>query len=283
MHAVARDKALFHVHCIEHGLPTVPIVCIVSAAVDARYHGIRCVTGIEEWLVAMTDAPHELFVKTVDGTFGEGAFPASRAGAIVRFAGREGSLVDFFVYLRDGLRDERGWLVQPRLRCHEALASIMSRGMGTVRTVTCMDAGRPKILYALLKITVGENAVDNFYHGSLGNLLARIDIESGRLYAARGSSSREWPTMADVTHHPDTGAAIEGFVVPHWRDIIHLVVEAQQTLPHLKTAGWDIAVTPDGPVLVETNAAYSMDILQVAYGRGLKGDLARHLGITGVL
>ena len=52
-----------------------------------------------------------------------------------------------------------------------------------------------------------------------------------------------------------------------------LFLRAQQSAPALKSAGWDIAVTLDGPLLLEANLTYGTDILQVAYGRGLKSEL----------
>ncbi len=79
--------------------------------------------------------------------------------------------------------------------------------------------------------------------------------------------------MQTVERHPDSGLAIAGFKLPQWREVSALVIRAQQSVPNLRSAGWDVAVTPDGPVLLEANLTYSTDILQVAYGRGLKTEL----------
>ena len=276
-HEIAHDKALFSRHCAEHGLPTIPILCLVCKRTEEKYQHVRCATNVEQWMTIVADAPTDLFIKPIDGTFGEGAFVATRKGSVVQFEGRSGSLQDLFAYLSETLEHEPAWLIQPRLRCHDKIASIMSRGVGTVRIVTCMDNGKGKILFALLKITVGGNAADNFHYGVTGNLLARVDLESGRLYAARGSARKDWPAMDVFTHHPETGAPIEGVTLPEWDGIVHLALTAQESLPLLKSTGWDIACTPDGPVLVEANASYSVDILQVAYGRGLKRELLQQL------
>jgi hypothetical protein len=277
-HDIANDKALFHLHCAQHGLATVPILCIVSDLSAREYADVERVTSLEQWQAAMANAPDEVFVKSIDGTFGEGAFFARRDGAIVEFAGRRGSLADLYTYLRKLLAEERGWLVQPRLRCHAGIAKIMApQGLGTVRVVTCCDNGKARLLLAIMKITVGANVTDNFHHGSTGNLVAAIDLASGRLSAARGSTRRDWPTMRELPDHPDTGERIEGFVVPLWDEVVQLALRAQQSLPRLKSAGWDIAVTDEGPLLVETNLTYSVDIMQVAYRRGLKRQLLREL------
>jgi hypothetical protein len=88
---------------------------------------------------------------------------------------------------------------------------------------------------------------------------------------------KDWPTMQELPNHPDSGERIEGFVVPAWDQVIRLALQAQESLPQLKSAGWDIAVTDAGPLLVETNLTYSVDIMQVAHRRGLKRQLMHEL------
>jgi hypothetical protein len=276
---IADDKALFCQHCTRHRLATIPVLCLVTSNAVPRYAGVPCVTNLDQWRAALAEAPDELFVKPVNGTFGQGAFTTSRSVDLVRFADRDGSLDDLFEYLRPMLEHERGWLVQPRLRCHPAIAKIMgSGGIGTVRTVTCMDHGKPRLLLGVLKITVGDNVTDNFHHGTTGNLVAPIDLDTGELGPARGLVRRGWPALATFTHHPNTAGRIEGFRIPDWPQLVALALEAQQTVPSLKSTGWDIGLTPSGPVLVEANAYYSVDILQVAHRRGLKRELLQRLG-----
>ncbi len=59
--------------------------------------------------------------------------------------------------------------------------------------------------------------------------------------------------------------------------MLSLACRAQESLPLLRSTGWDIALTPDGPLVVEANNTYSVDILQVAYGRGLRHELTSML------
>lgn len=278
---VANDKALFYRHCIEHRLPAIPILGLVSKRPEREYPNVPWIGDRETWRALMEEAPDELFIKPIAGTFGEGAFTVFRNGSHLVYGDREGSPDMLFDHLQVLLEDEAGWLIQPRLQSHHGIASIMApQGVGTIRAVTCMDRGEPRLLLAILKITVGSNVTDNFHHGSTGNLVAPIDLATGALAAARGSTRTDWPAMTTVGRHPDTGHPIEGAVVPCWEELVALVLAAQRSLPLLKSAGWDIAVTPEGPILVETNAFYSVDILQVAYGRGLKGELMRQLGFA---
>jgi hypothetical protein len=278
---IAKDKALFHRHCVENGLPTVPIVGLISREPKHAYRDVPWIREHVEWNAMLASTPDRLFIKPIDGTFGEGAFVVDRVASKVRFCGRETSTDALFDHLQSPLEGASGWLVQPRLRCHPTLAAIMSPGgLGTIRAVTCMNAGTPRLLLSILKITVGDNVTDNFHHGSTGNLVAPIDVASGRISAARGSKHKDWPVMTTFSHHPDTGNAIEGTTIPGWPHVVRIVLEAQASLPELKSTGWDIAITSSGPLLVETNAYYSVDIMQVAYRRGLKRELMRALNAT---
>ena len=85
--------------------------------------------------------------------------------------------------------------------------------------------------------------------------------------------------MSEFTHHPDTGNTIEGSVLTGWKEAVSVVLRAQQALPELRATGWDVAITEDGPVLVETNPRYSFAGLQVAHRRGLKHEIARAVGM----
>jgi hypothetical protein len=125
---------------------------------------------------------------------------------------------------------------------------------------------------------VGKSEVDNFLHGASGNLAAAVNLQNGTLFAARGSKSRDWPSMQDVFEHPASKHTIEGFQLPFWHDSVKMVIHAHQSLLSLKTIGWDVAITDAGPLIVEANWRYDLDILQVSYKRGFKPILYPLLG-----
>ena len=117
---------------------------------------------------------------------------------------------------------------------------------------------------------VGNSEVDSFSHGASGNLLAGVDVDSGRLITAIGSRSKSWPTMRDVSAHPASGASIVGVELPFWPEVLELVKRAHVSITDLHTVGWDVAVLENGPVIVEANWRYDIDLIQVAYKKGFK-------------
>lgn len=275
---IAQNKALMYEHCVAHGLATVPVLCIVGRSPDALAGRAPLVRSLEDWRRTMRGAPPELFVKSIDGTYGEGAFVVRPVTGALEFDSRRGSLDDLYQHLRGLLHSETGWIVQPRLRSHPGLAAIVSpHGLATVRVLTAMVAGEPKLLFAAFKITVRDNTTDNFSKGKSGNLLAPVDCTNGRLGGAWGSRSTDWPAMAPFPVHPDSGGRIDGVVLPCWDELVELARRAQASLPRFRSIGWDIAIGADGPVLLEANATYDMSVLQIAHQRGLRRELEEAL------
>lgn len=278
---IANNKLMFHEHCLRNSLPTIPALCVVTNELNLQTHGVERVTTAEQLRATLRTAPEEMFVKPMAGTYGEGAFVLRRRGEGFLFDGQSGSADELYRYLMANLGDEHGWLVQPRMRTHESLGGIVSpHALATVRAVTQMRQGRAELLIADLKITAGESVTDNFSKGKSGNLLASIDVSTGRVGVAWGSTRKDWPVMAPFTRHPETGRPIEGQKLPFWSELVQVALSAQESVPQLKSLGWDIAATTDGIMLVEANGTYDVSILQIAHQRGLKRELQHALSLS---
>ncbi len=71
-----------------------------------------------------------------------------------------------------------------------------------------------------------------------------------------------------VSHHPDTGQAITGIVIPHWEEILHLAAGAGD-MTGLGYIGVDVVMDENrGPLLLELNARPGLQI-QMANRAGL--------------
>jgi hypothetical protein len=140
-------------------------------------------------------------------------------------------------------------LVQEHLRIHPALAPLAPAALSTVRLLTLRGLdGTVRLLFAVAKIPTGRAATDHMKHGGLG---APIDLATGCLQRAVRKDPKTLVVYCD--RHPDTGAAIEGFQLPHWESTKQLVVRAHEALERLVCIGWDVAILESGPVIVEGN------------------------------
>jgi hypothetical protein len=64
--------------------------------------------------------------------------------------------------------------------------------------------------------------------------------------------------------HPKTGVTIRGFEIPLYKEAVDLCLEAALVEPRVGYVGWDVAITPDGPALVEGNLIPGYDMPQNA-------------------
>jgi hypothetical protein len=187
---VVNDKLLFHAHCVAHSLPTIPVICAIQGR-DSNHPETDVIAMTErEWCDRLDVSPDRLFIKPIDGTWGRGAFVAKRLAQQWKYEENLGSAAMLHASLKRRMDGKRGWMVQPLIEAHQSLRSITSsQALPTIRANTCIVEGEPRLLYAMLRIPVGANVTDNFAHGTTGNIVAPIDIDSGRLGKCRGSAS----------------------------------------------------------------------------------------------
>ena len=109
---------------------------------------------------------------------------------------------------------------------------------------------------------VGGGFVDN---GCSGGIFAGLDVDTG-IVTTQGADLMEHRFLL----HPTTGLTIPGFQVPQWEQVRRTVEEAVTLVPNAIIVGWDVAVTAQGPVLIEGNAYPRVQIMQTAGMQGLK-------------
>lgn len=157
-----------------------------------------------------------------------------------------------------------GYLFQERLAAHPDIVRVCGERIATARLLTIVQNGAPEIISAAWKIPGGTNVADNFWRS--GNMLATVDMETGTVNEAiRGVGIMKQTVFA----HPDTNIAIAGFKLPDWEAAKALAIRASHLLGDTWMIGWDIAFTPDGPVIVEANETPDLLIMQYAHGKGI--------------
>jgi hypothetical protein len=162
----------------------------------------------------------------------------ARIGGSERFSPEE-------FHARYILTARAGRLIEAFLDQHPDLAWFNETSVNTLRIlVYARESERARMLGAYLRIGRHGSIVDN--HGA-GGLLAEIDRDTGTVGVA-------FDARHDIhACHPDTGRAIEGRRLPYWRASIDLAERTLDAFPQMRFAGFDVAVTPAGPVVIEIN------------------------------
>ena len=158
------------------------------------------------------------------------------------------------IYASQDVEDVAAWrtsliesdqtLLEEVLSQHEALSELYPDSVNTVRMITYRD---PKdelhVIASVLRIGNGS-VIDNF---ASGGMFTMLDDDGVALYPGVDKQSHIYRT------HPVTGTPIQGFQVPHYAEIVSMIADAAKRLPTVPYVGWDIAVTPEGPSLIEAN------------------------------
>lgn len=176
--------------------------------------------------------------------------------------------------LYNQLMDGKQYLVEEAVTQHPELNRLCPSSVNTLRIVTLNLQGNAHFLYALLRVGSGNNHVDNISSGGMYTLIGKDGI-------------LEFPAFCDKTglyydRHPVTETAFCGFQVPMFDRAVKLCLDAAQVRPGLAYIGWDVAITPDGPVLIEGNILPGYDMAQNARfhpdGKGLLPTVEAILG-----
>ena len=223
--------------------------------------GLRCVACeslVDGSAGIPADLPDcDLFVKPLIGCGGKGA---ERWDRISPRRWSDGKAELGGAELIDHLRAKcRPMIVQKRIRPHPALEPLTSGATPTVRALTIIDEqGKAELVAAVFRMSFGANRiVDNIHAGGLACAVSLVDGRLGRASDLGTNARLGW-----VTEHPTTGARIEGARLPFWNEVGPLAVAAHALFSDRLVIGWDIAITGDGPILIEGNRGPDMDLMQ---------------------
>lgn len=257
---VTEDKVVFYLFCRSAGIRIPELYAVFDPALGWTVDDTT-LSGREDWLRYFAEAAPDTFViKPALGVHGMalGAYRRT-AGGFVDSAGKRymaGDLYDFMAANADFDR----FVIQERLKNHPELLRISgAEAVQTVRAITLVREGTaPALVLAVQKIVKGPGLADNFRWGRTGNMVAGVDLASGTLErivtgAPRGVGLRE------VERHPVTGVVLKGYQLPFWDELRGLVIDAARKMLPIRTVGWDVALTPDGPVIVEGNMWWHPD------------------------
>ena len=168
------------------------------------------------------------------------------------------------------IRHKRGFLFQAPLSSHPEMRTVFGKSLCSVRLLVFVVPGGGIVRSAVLKIAVTGNMADNYWRS--GNLLAAIDLDTGRIVRVVSGTGLEM-RLADT--HPDTGLPVVGFALPLWDETLSLVEWLAGSFPGIRTQSWDIAITAQGPRILEINWGGDLHLHQSAHGKGIWDDSFR--------
>jgi len=157
---------------------------------------------------------------------------------------------------------------------HEEINKIYKDAVNPLRIITYLDE-KKNIHYITAFMTFGLNKTD-VSNNSSGGIFVPVNIDAGKL-ESEAVQYLEYGGLK-CTVHPNSKIEFNGFKIPYFEESLKMINKAIEYLP-AKLIGWDIAITSNGPCIIEGNSTPSMASADISYG-GLKahpifGDVIR--------
>ncbi len=160
-----------------------------------------------------------------------------------------------------------GFIITECIVQHPQIAKIHNSSVNSIRFLTYIDDTKEvQIVSAFMRFGTGSRIIDN---ACAGGFFIGIDMPSGRLkekgYRLALYSGKE------VFEHPDSKFKLEGFEIPYFKEACDLVKKAVQHIPD-RLIGWDVAISTNGPVIIEANEGPGLHISDMAYDGLLRNE-----------
>jgi hypothetical protein len=253
------DKANFHKICRANNIPTPKLIALSDE--NGVWGEDNAVIASGEGLAkAINDTPANDFVlKPTRQYSGKGILFLSKKNnqTLTCQLGINHTISELYELI-----NTKAYILQLSIDNHPIINKLScSPALQTIRIVTFnRKNSTPFIFAALLKISNSELLIDNYEYGENGNLVAMINIDTGVISHGVGKH------LGDTYHvHPATQMPITGLQLPLWDQCLKLAIAAAEMSLPVKAIGWDIALTPTGPVMIEGNTVWSPTGRQGAY------------------
>ncbi len=156
----------------------------------------------------------------------------------------------------------KSFIVQPVIRQHADLNRLFPKSINTLRIDTFLEGGSYTHNAAVVRVGTGDLFVDNWDKGAIA---VGVELDTGRLMRT-GWRKNKFADQNGFDVHPDTGIRFDGYQLPFWSESKDLVCRAAETLQPMRSLGWDVAITDSGPILVEVNDVWGINLMQTACG-----------------
>ncbi|MBS3991059.1 MAG: hypothetical protein KGZ51_03235 [Erysipelothrix sp.] len=252
------NKLEFYRFCLEHDIPTAKILAysnhgniysINDEILDLNELS-KFIALLSQWI---EESPYQsLFIKPNDLKGGVGAFKIDESCL---------SNLELMKTIWNQCISSK-MIIQNTLVQHPVINAINPASINTVRMDTYQPLeGAPRIISACMRFGRQGSVVDN--PGTSKGFFVKLNTNTHQLEGL-GQQIITFGNQV-FTHHPDTHHPLDGVVIPYIDEAIDLVLRATQCVGD-RLIGWDVCVTPDGPLLIEGNHNYHIVMLEIANG-----------------
>lgn len=208
----------------------------IFSKVFADFYGRKC--------IQTSDANEDLLKELSDGT-GKIVYKPNCKGQgqgvqVLSVADKEDikSTLDFIHQKGNGIIEE--YIIQD---------DVMNQlNPGAVNIVRFYSVSSPYGTYLFAPVLTSAR-YKNIANGCQDALTAMLDIRTGETI----TNAVDQLEIAEYTEHPVTGTVFKGVQLHYWDETIEMMRKAVPLARRISNVGWDVAMTENGPVIIEAN------------------------------
>ncbi len=201
-----------------------------------------------------------IYIKPVFGSFGLGVMRLEIMEQAFFYKGEPLRLEDLDKKLAGDM-----WVVQKMVKQHSKLDKFNSSAANTLRVTTMLNQGEPEFVTSFMRISTGQSHVDNWDSGSL---LLGVHHPEGVLWE-KGFYKPKKYIMETCAEHPNSKISFKDYAIPFYSDAVEIALRVHKFYYGRFMLALDIAITEQGPVIIEVNCVPSYVAIQMLSG-GLK-------------
>lgn len=247
-YSLARNKYLAHKMLEDTGVRKSTLYCYYQP--EARFIASeeKASNLIEVLYILKKKDVQSCVIKTTESSHGDNVWVIKEIeykdndAVMTRFDGQE--------LLLSSVLGQEALIFESVVRQTKQFSAFNESSVNTVRFMTTLyPDGSVRVIATFIKIGRAGKCVDNA--GGGGNVDVCVDVETGEIkYAIQFDG---WHKVKEIECHPDSGTQLNGVYIDNWQSIKEEVIKFQQAFPYCKASGWDIAITDEGPVVIEVN------------------------------
>jgi len=249
--AITKDKFYAGSILSANNIPVIPIEALICDGIIINDKGEL------SSLKTLIYDKNTFIIKSNALEAGEGVMVCEKIGNQFIINGKEYSISELEEKLGNGI-----YILQKKYSSHEAIRKINNSALNTTRIVTIRNGKDIKYLGGFQSFATGGAAIDSWSDGSV---YVGIDVDNSCLkkYSITSLSDKRDGLLEA---HPDSSISFEGYKIPYLKESAELCLKAHRLFYFNFAIGWDVAITDDGPIIVEANEKPGMNVVQCVDG-----------------
>ena len=247
MCAVLKDKWVFSQMCEAYGLSTPHTFGFINNGILVSNE----LNGFESLL----EKDYDVMFKPVDGACGIGIFHLRSTDGKMIVKGKEISVEQL-----KGMVSSGRYLIQQFINNqHEGMSKLYPDACNTLRITVAREGNETRVLGRMCMLGAHGTDCSNWHFGGVS-----VNLKEDGTLDKYGYCKIDKKTTA----HPDTQVVFEGYKIPFFEEAVALAKRATECFYGLCSIGWDVAITSDGPTLIEGNDDWGVVAHQMVENRG---------------